>query len=799
MSREIIDLSGCKWQMERMRPGQGQIEGLHLLPAEYQGTHFSWNFATVPGDVYSDLHRSNEIDDPLFGRNMHKAKWAAEYEWWYCHRFAVTETMKNKKIRIVFEGVDYSCEVWLNGTYLGRHEGMFSSFEFDITDCVSWADWRGGANMLMVKLDPPPKNYRNCGGKKVNFSGDYFSGLVPFGIWRPVRIEAIEQVLIDSVRTDITVQNDSIVDGCGHANVNLIVDIENHTNTDQNIKLSGTLTGKNCETSTTEFSLEVTVAKGASKINTTISIENAKLWWPWDMGVQNLYTLDLVIQDATSDAQTLSLDSTSETIGLREVNMDFNPGYDNEFPWTFIINGNKHFLRSACWGGQPSFFYGKNSLKKYEDRLAMVKEANINNLRIFGWHPPEIPDFYRICDELGITVWTNFTLATQAYPKEQSFIDGVLHECIATVKERRNHPSQIFWMGGEEVFFSGAHEESGNKALMEIIGEKVKENTNIPYGLASPLSSESAQNMGFRANESMHANEHYYQGGKEYMEEYYPALDCAIIPELTAASAPNIESLKKFIPEDELWPMGPSWAYHWADIDMLINLNFEVFNDYKMGSLAEFVEATQIAQGTVIQFALETYRRRKPKVSGVALCHFITHVPDIKWGVVDYYGKKKIAFDWLKRSYAPLLPSLQFEKRRWNAGSTFTGQLWIVNDYQKAFNDLTLEWKVLYEGKDTNVSGSKKVNIEHDSSTEFIDIDWQVPDNAKGTFDVALVIKDDEGSVLSDNNYTLLIGDQQTAKAKSLAYLAEADARLEKYGHSIYRYWPEMWEEQDEL
>ena len=51
------------------------------------------------------------------------------------------------------------------------------------------------------------------------------------------------------------------------------------------------------------------------------------------------------------------------------------------------------------------------------------------------------------------------------------------------------------------------------------------------------------------------------------MEEYYPALDCAIIPELTAASAPSVESLRRFIPEEELWPMGPSWAYHWADID----------------------------------------------------------------------------------------------------------------------------------------------------------------------------------------------------------------------------------------
>ena len=183
----------------------------------------------------------------------------------------------------------------------------------------------------------------------------------------------------------------------------------------------------------------------------TLEVDDAKLWWPWDMGDQNLYTLEVQVSQDGAE-----MDLTQETIGLREVVMDYNPGYSREeaeFPWTFYINGKRHFLRSACWGGQPSFLYGQNSLAKYEDRLQMVREANINNLRIFGWHPPEIPDFYSICDELGITVWTNFTLATQAYPSDETFVNGVLHECIETVKQRRNHPSLIYWMGGEEVFF----------------------------------------------------------------------------------------------------------------------------------------------------------------------------------------------------------------------------------------------------------------------------------------------------------------------------------------------------------
>lgn len=789
MSRINLDLSGCRWQMERMRPGQGEIEGLHLLPAEYQGTHFSWNFGVVPGDVYTDLHRANEIDDPYFGRNMHKAKWVADYEWWYSRRFEVPKEMQGKRIRLIFEGVDYSCSVWLNGTLLGHHEGMFSEFEFDITDVASFEDWRDGSNMLMIKLDPPPKNYRNCGGKKVNFSGDYFSGLVPFGIWQPIRVEATEQIRITNIRTDVTVQGED------KAQVEATYTLYNHSDETQVVNLNSVLLGKNCKTAEINQTTDVEVVPGENQVTTMINVADALLWWPWDMGAQNLYQLT-----ATLSQNGTELDQTSEVIGLREVTMDFNPGYtreDNEFPWTFKINGKRHFLRSTCWGGQPSFLYGRNSLKKYEDRVAMVREANINNLRIFGWHPPEVPDFYRLCDELGITVWTNFTLATQAYPSDEEFVNGVLHECMETVKQRRNHASQIFWMGGEEVFFSGAHETSGNKKLMEVIGENVAKETNIPYGLASPLSSESAQNMGFKPHESMHANEHYYQGGKEFMEEYYPSLDCAIIPELTAASAPCIESLRKFIPEDELWPMGPSWAYHWADIDILKNLNFEVFNDYKMGSLEEFVEATQIAQGTVIQFALETYRRRKPKMSGVSLCHFMTHVPDIKWGIIDYYGKKKIAFDWLKRTYQPLLPSLDFSKRRWDAGSQFTSKLWVVNDYQHAYDGLTLEWHILYQGKSTGVVGQKAIKVESDSAQSFVDVNWDIPTGAKGDFEVEVSIGNGQGKPLAKNKYTLLIGNQQEAKAQSLKFLAEATERFDKYGHSIYRYWPEMWEEQD--
>ena len=164
--------------MEKMRVGQGVSEGIHLLKSELSGNNFSWNAAQVPGDVYTDLFLAGELDDPFWGRNMGKAKWVQEYEWWYNRAFNVDKNLIGKDIELIFEGVDFSCEVWLNQKYLGRHEGMYSSFSFQVTDLLDYSQPHVPVNLLTVKLDPPPKNQQNFAGMKHNFSGDYLTGLI---------------------------------------------------------------------------------------------------------------------------------------------------------------------------------------------------------------------------------------------------------------------------------------------------------------------------------------------------------------------------------------------------------------------------------------------------------------------------------------------------------------------------------------------------------------------------------------------------------------------------------------------
>lgn len=538
----------------------------------------------------------------------------------------------------------------------------------------------------------------------------------------------------------------------------------------------------------------ITVSHGdKNRCRASIEITDPKLWWPYELGESFLHNLTIKILDGDK-----ALDEICEKVGLRQITMAMNPGYtldEVENPWTFVVNNKPMFLRSACWT-QPSFLYGENSTAKYKFFLEKAKECGINNLRIFGWHPPETEDFYAICDQLGITVWTNFSFATQIFRDDRDYIAKVCNEAEEIVRDRRNHPSTIMWMGGEEVFFTEEHVKSNNRCLMETLGKVSKSLSNTPYADASPLSARYGVRIGYKPKECAHANSHYYAAGAVFMEDYYPQQDYAVIPELTAASAPNIESLKKFIPEDELWPLGPSWGYHWSDTHVLENLNYEVFGDMCLNSLEEFVDATQVAQGTILQFSLEHFRRQKPKCSVVSLCHFITNWPLIKWDIIDYYGNEKKSFDFVKACYNPFLASMQFDKRRYIPGETFTGNLYVINDYYTEYKNLSYKYSVLDKNQNVVHSGELTVsNVTENSAENFGKFEWVVTGNIGENFTVKLELCDEKGNIVSTNQYVILIADYEKSKIEYKNLLTRRHDSREKFGkRGYYGYTPDIFD-----
>lgn len=775
--------------MEGIRPGQGVREGFHESFGEVCPSTFNWNGAEVPGDVYTDLWRAGEIDDPHYGRNGIRAKWVMEKEWWYRCQFGVPETWQGKTIRLVFDGVDYSCDVWLNGTHLGRHEGMFSPFEFDVSSTVQYRS-DGRANALVVRLDPPPRLYRNVAGRKFAWHGDYWRTLAPIGIWKPIRLVATGALRLDDVYPISRIHED------GSATVNVQIDLANH-NPDWSGKarVRAVVRGKGFAAGPYEAEASVPINGGETTAALSVRIPEARLWWPWELGLPNRYVLETSVFD---EAGVLS-DHAETLFGIRHIRMERNPGYTEaevHHPWTVVINGKRLFLRSANWGGPPDIFYGRNSPEKYRTLVRLAREANLNNLRIFGWHPTEVEEFYELCDELGITVWQDLIpLASVRLPENEAFRTATYAEAVAVIKQLRRHPSLVLLEGGEEMFY-GSQGLEYNAEFLVGLEEAIRPYTDLPYVPTSPLNwPPVVQKLGLGGKKgSGHTHALFYGMGGKLMEDYVAGWDYAVIPEYAVSSVPNVESLRRFIPPDELWPPGPSWGYHWADLDVFRALNCQLFGDERTGSLEQFVAATQVAQGEIFQRGIEHMRRRKPKSSAISICHFITYAPDMKWGIVDYFQVPKRSFDYVRRACQPLLVSLKCDKRRWLPGQTFETEIWIVNDLYQEFNDCTLSVEITDGQGRQLVSRAYSVDeVLADSSARYETFEWKVDGKLGGTFRVTASLHGPKRRLLSANHQILLIADQEQARKQCQERAARLQAIKAGFHRAdYYRFFPEL-------
>jgi beta-mannosidase len=94
-----------------------------------------------------------------------------------------------------------------------------------------------------------------------------------------------------------------------------------------------------------------------------------------------------------------------------------------------------------------------------------------------------------------------------------------------------------------------------------------------------------------------------------------------------------------------------------------------------------FVCASQLAQAHGLQVGIEHYRRRKAAgCGGVLVWQFNEPWPAVSWSLLDFYRQPKLAYETVKRLFAPLLICVAYPLQRYQAGDRFCGDVWIVND-----------------------------------------------------------------------------------------------------------------------
>ena len=635
--------------------------------------------AEVPGDIHGDLFKAGVIENPYYADNSKKCSWVVERDWNFSKTFKVEKL--EDVTELVFDGIDTISTIYLNGREIAKTDNMFMQFRVNVTDTI-----KIGENKLEVVIHSirkelekyPSENYFGCFNvprifvrkAQCHFSWDWAPDFPATGIWKDVYLETRHDTYIHDykIKTDL--------DG----SVTFFVNLPESSEILKPREIEIFVDGKTYHYDTT-----------AQKNFFTIEIENPKLWWPRFLGDQPLYDYTIKL---FSDGQFC--DEKNGKFGIRTVRLEEKPKKNPEgFTCQLLINETPVFLKGANWV-PLDVMAGTITAEKYEKAINLAYEANFSMLRVWGGGIYENDVFYEICDKLGILVWQDFAYACADVPDNNfDFINRSIAEAEYQVYRLRNHPSLVIFCGGNEKTGShGFNKKYGDKLIYYYIRGLVNHlDGTRPYFPSSPWGYGDIGNT--QSSGDSHVNS--YQKslkskrepnniGIENFRDLLKTYDPSLASEIAVQGAPLLSSLRKYIPEKDLWPIGDMINLHFmrnpydGTEKFFSQIQQEVATAFfgELEGMEDFYKKSSTVHSELARADLEHHKTIIGRCSGTMTWMFDDTWPSGAWSVVDYYLQPMPAYYSLKRCYTP--QNLIITK-------TMKGyELFVVNETQDSFS-----------------------------------------------------------------------------------------------------------------
>lgn len=681
-----------QWKLRDYAPGEGFTAG--AFKDRLDVTH--WLAVPVPGDVHSALLAAGRIGDPFYDRNENGCAWIEDREWWYRLDFEgpAQPLGPDERLRLVFHGLDTFATVWLNGEEIGRHANMFREAVFDVGDRVRFGEKNTLALLFDRPLDHTGEEHPDQWGRnpervfmrkaQFGFGWDWGPRLPTVGIWRPVELLRERRAAIAGVHFHTL---DLDPDG-ERAAVAVRVEAERFAD-EEPVAVAIALSAPGGDP-VAEHAM-VLDGEGPHLAGTAyLTVEKPRLWWTHDLGEPALYGLWV---DLEQDGSVL--DRREAKVGIRTLELDQSP--DPDEPGTrffrFVLNGVPIFARGADWIPADSFV-GSIPDERYGNLVTAARYANMNMLRVWGGGIYEHDIFYDLCDSMGLLVWQDFMFACAVYPEEpDSFVSEVGAEASYQVCRLRSHPCLALFCGNNENqwihdrTFWDREDTTVPGALYyhEVLPRVVAElDGRTPYWPGSPFGGDDHND---RRQGNVHNWEVWHGNfprrfGEESRRDPTPenvsylryAEDMGrFISEFGMHAAPVRETLRRAMPEDQLYHHSPSMDHHNKDDPKNKGDDLMLTVTGLPEDLDEYVDFSMISQAEGLKLALEHFRRRKPHCSGTLFWQLNDCWPVLSWSVIDYYGFGKAGYHYVRRAYSPVLASFK-------ALSDGSVELWLTND-----------------------------------------------------------------------------------------------------------------------
>ena len=689
---------------------QAEVKTVEVSPAPFQSDSLSldgdwelawcekgegppkagWRTVKVPGTAHVQWLDPSKI----YTRD---AEWISSKEWWYRKAFQPPQRFGGKRLRLQFDATDYYADVWLNGILLGRHEGYMDPFALDVADRVRV----GRTNQLLVRVWTPVHYYWKH--RPYTIKGSYGGvdqkpdDITALGITRSVRLVAAAPVIITDVAVDTRLTGDDSAE--------VAVDVTADGAPEGACFWEATLSPRNF--SSQEHHRVRLPAVGHSA-RLVIPVQHPQLWWTWDHGRPNLYTLDLRLVDADGKV----LDAQSLAVGIREI---------EKVGWVFYLNRKRLFIRGTNY--YYLLYMSEMDRAAYERDVKLMLQMNVNMIRLHCHFSNR--EFYDLADELGVLVWQDFLEAW--YPHDRAFSLRAARLYDPLIRTVRNHPCVALWTTSDE--------------------EDLENYRDITKHLASRPALLDPQRRPVVRSTARYGDAHVYEGWYGGTIWAYAKMTQAFVSELGATALPNYESLIKFMPDQ--WPIRDH-AEEWTWRRLQIDEAMRAWGDPGNKSLKEYIPQTQAYVARLFQLALERSRRLKYQPAGGILhFHAIDIWPSVTMAAIDFDRVPTKVFHTVRRSFAPVGALFEYDRDRWKPGSEFQCGLWAVNDRWQAVPNTTIRWRIVSQTDAPQASGEWRCSLPEDSIQKLGEVKW--PAGTAGQYELRAEVVAEDGQPISEN------------------------------------------------
>jgi hypothetical protein len=745
-----------------------------------------WLEATVPGTVLTTLINNHLEPDPFYGLNNEKipdiyTTGRDHYTYWFVKDFKEARLLKDGQVWLNFRGVNYGCDVWLNGHKLNKttHFGMYLRQSYNITALLA----ANGLNRLAVIVYPPDPVGNPNGGQggdgeiARNVSHQYVAGwdwIQPIrdrntGIWDKVTIEHTGPVRIKNphVITEVPGIRWPDVADQQPAFLQVSAELENASA----VAIQGQLhyhigdhwvSGKN-----------LTLRPGEIR-EVQLPVEtllHPRLWWPNGYGKQEMYHAELTFAEVDTNLITegtrrlyRDTDSIPLDFGVRGITTSWNTTTRSR---ETAVNGQKIFIKGGNWIVSDELL--RFSPERYDAEIRLHRDMNLNLIRVWGGALTERPEFYQACDKYGMLVFQDFwnsgdcngrwedpmkkedQWTRRKYPDDHALF---LASVVDQVKMLRNHPSLAFWCGGNEITPPADIFAAMKDSILPALD-----------GTRTFFDFSNSDSMSFNALGGNGDGPY----GIQDINTFWAKKTFPFNSEVGSVGTGDYESLQRFLPKENLVApvykekMDPVWDYH-----KYIGYDSSVYAYGPIKDLRDFAEKAQLVNYDQYRALMEGFSSHMwDWYTGAIIWKTQNPWTALRGQMYDYYLDVNACLYGLHNGGEPL--HIQYDP--------VTGMTMIVNNTFRTVRDLMMQVRVI------DMTGKSKLLTQVFSEAgpamakNYVPVGRQVNTMRKleGAF-LSLRLVNEKQQTVSDNFYWL---PDSAGNYSGLQHMAKANPNVE--------------------